>query len=200
MFYINPSIYNKTLLEGLPFTLKYCETRPKFTYNINSGRPMLSNFRDWHNLKENVPLYKMQKLFLHDTSHAILYFIRNEKHRLFKNDFGLSWNNVKWIEEYHLHFKKENERLDEYKVSSIYGILISSIKKNGLPTIKQNIEIIYGDSYYLWHTANSITSKIEKEKRMEIEKAVDYVYNDIGPVAIRDAARSFIKYMKEQLE
>jgi hypothetical protein len=200
MFYVDPKIYDKTLLEGIPFTLKYCESRPKHGYNINSGRPTLHNFRDWHNLSDNPYMWRLRNLYLHDMSHAVLYFMRDEKYRLFENDFGLNWNNVFVVNPDHHHFAIKSERTDEYKISAIHDILMCAVWRRKPFTFKQIVSKTEYSSRYVWHTKKPLTSIVKKQKHLEVVKATDYVYNEIGPSAVRDAARSFVIYMKEHFE
>jgi hypothetical protein len=204
MIHISNDIYLGTLLEGIPYKLRYLVNRPKNFYRVMEDSIVLHNYEGWHELSPNLTTFALQNLFLHDISHAVLYHLRDENKKLFKNDFGLSWKHVKKIEGDHSHFKHEQERLDEYTIITIHDVLARSIKKKAPLTRDRAQRSNYIVSGYVWHTADTHTQKGEhrknvlKHKKNEVYSAVDFVY-DHGLDTIRDTARSLVKYLKDNM-
>jgi hypothetical protein len=197
MITLDNSLYDNTLLEGIPFKFRYQETKPESIYKVSaSGAITLHNYRDWINIPENPSLKKIRNLFLHDTCHLILYFLRGDHQRIFKSDFGLNWDYITYVSDNHNWFFNKNERTDEYRIVAIHKIIRASIQKTRTPTFKEMKQLVYRDMDYMWHV-KKITPKARKEKRKEIAEACDYICNQIGAKKIRETAKELVEYLQE---
>lgn len=206
MIQISRNIYNGTLLEGIPYRFRYTYNRPDEIYRVRDHAITLHNYEGWHDLYNGVTLFKLQKLFLHDISHAVLYHLRNENKKLFKSEFGLTWKHVKSLKENEgvFHFSNHKELMDEYSIMAIHDILNNSIKKKASPDLNEEASHVYLSANYVWHTADIYTKKNEfrkdvlKKKWSDVEEAVDFVYSS-GLDTIRDSARSLVAYLKTNM-
>lgn len=211
MIEISPTIYNGTLLEGLPCKLKYYEKYPKHLYHVQSdGRIRLANCANWHNLyDENRRLTQTRiwNLFTHDLSHAILYYMRGETDKLFLDDFGLNWDKVYYIDKEKSsdrYFKAKKEREDEYKVTVVHEFIFSSLVKQSPLSFRDQTLQTFNSAYDIWHTrkvfdGNKIRKEVSAQKKEEVDRAVREIYYGIGVAAVRDAARELVHFYKDHV-
>jgi hypothetical protein len=199
MFTIDRSIYDGTILDGIPFQYRYQESKPKSIYKVNkSGSIVAHGYRGWNDIPENPTVNHLRGLFLHDTSHTILYFLRGDYERIFKSDFGLNWKYVNFLNPHHAVFSNTQERIDEYKIAAIHEIMTATINKRRAPSYCEMKALVARDMYYIW-SAKRLTSSTKKRKRKEIAEACDYVCHQIGVKRIREAARSLVLYLQNNV-
>jgi hypothetical protein len=113
--HVKNSIYDGTMLEGLPINFKWNYKRPKTTYEVTDKGINMYCYRTWMNIEDQNDRYGLQRMFLHDTCHALLYFERGEHEKVFTNDFGLSWDSSEHNDEGSF-WKSYPELMDEFKI------------------------------------------------------------------------------------
>lgn len=200
---ISNAHYIGTPLEGVPVQFHYLDDAPEKlvgVYKVNESITF-NSWEAWNPLPENPTLKKLQVHYLHDLSHAILYFIDGRKRLLLKNDFGLSRKHISMFSDDTLTcYGHRQNLLDEYKVIVLHNIIRNICWQRKVYTPNVVNELVLDNSKHVWHIKRiykngTINPRVEAERVAHVAAAVDYWY-DMGISAIESHIRDFVKYLQ----
>lgn len=169
---VKQSIYDGTILEGIPYNFQWNEKRPKVTYTVEPKAITIHNYNSWWPISRYHTIPDLQKMFLHDICHAILYTQRKECDRVFQDDFGLTWATSKRFDDVTV-FSNPDELNDEFKI-----VMVEHIIKDQFLGKRSDDELIYklvDELSYLRYTLEH-TEEEKRRQEVAIEHAYDYWY------------------------
>jgi hypothetical protein len=179
--HVKNSIYNGTPLEGLPFNLLWTKNRPEVIYEGTATIPTVKNYQSWVDINYYHSKEWLQKMFLHDICHCILYAYRGQVDKIFKNDFGLTWDDT--IQEPgSMVFKNLNDLDDECKIVML-GELLDQMFKNNFVTKSETVATVATQIQYIKDFEDYMypNKSRENDKRLErLRRAYDYWIDPIS--------------------
>lgn len=175
---VKNSIYDGTILEGMPFRFKWHRKRPEITYEVTDKDITVFSYKSWMNIEEKNTLTELRHMFLHDMCHALLYMDRDEKDKVFTNDFGLSWDSSTKTEPVNF-FKSYAELLDEMKIVALSYILGDKVDQKPIQPKKYYIDHIVDITKNVQLYGEDLADKYTAvRKRSMVASAVAYWFKD----------------------
>lgn len=170
---VKNSIFDGTLLENIPVNYTWFKDRPSHVYTVGDDGITLANYKTWYDIHQYNTKEYLQKMFLHDMCHIILYCKQGLTNKIFKSDFGLSWDTSE-IRDGVMYFSDINELKDEHKITMLGVLLHNSLNKK--ESIKQEcVNNLMTEINYIWFKDEDINDpKTIERKRKSLSKAYDY--------------------------
>lgn len=191
--HVKNSIYDGTVLAGLPLKYKWLRARPAHAYSVEDGKVTLINHKTWYDIKKVNTKNWLRRMFLHDTSHMLLYTSQDNMDCLKLNDFGRDWSQVESLPDGKTMFKNMDHLMDEFKIVALENILAETMEGKNV-TVDEIRSILLHNLGYIVHTPDWQRQSMWSERFDMIDMACEH-WNEGG----MDRIRSIVQKLKAHL-
>jgi hypothetical protein len=191
--HVKNSIYDGTVLAGLPVTYKWLRYRPVHAYSVENNEVTLINHKTWYDIKRFNTTRWLRRMFLHDTSHMLLYTSQDNMDCLKLNDFGRDWTQVEVLPDGKTLFKNMDHLMDEFKIVALENILAETMEGKNV-TVDEIRSILLHNLGYIVHTPDWQRPSMWKERFDMLDAACEH-WNEGG----MDRIRAIVQKLKAHL-